>query len=75
MIPVLSKDCTFDIELELVHTRGHMMYGVILGQDTMRKLKIGTIISKNIFTWKEISRPVVAGDHWSMERIKSMEPV
>ena len=34
MLPVLSQDRTFDIELEVVPTRGHMTYSVILGLDT-----------------------------------------
>ena len=63
MLPVLSSDRTFDIELEVVPTAGHMTYGIILGQDTMRKLEIDTIISKNIFTWKDIQRPMVARDY------------
>ena len=61
-LPVLSSDCTLDIELEVVPVKGHMTYGIILGQDTMRKLEIDTIISKNIFTWKDIQRPMVATD-------------
>ena len=52
-----------------------MTYGMILGQDTMRKLEIDTIISRNIFVWKDIERPMVERDYWSKERIKGMEPV
>ena len=73
MFPVFSGDRMFNFELEVVPTRGHMTYSMILGQDTMRKLEIDTIISKNIFTWKGISRSIVARDYWSKERVKSME--
>ena len=75
MFPVFSGDRTFNLELEVVPTRGHMTYGMILGQDTMRKLEIDTIVSRNIFVSKDIERPMVERDYWSKERIKGMEPV
>jgi hypothetical protein len=50
MLPTLSSNRTFEIELMVVPKEHTMKYGVILGQDGMRSLDLDTSIRENAIT-------------------------
>ena len=61
-------------ELEVRSTQRQsygIRYGVTLEKSTIRKLGVDTVISKNVITWKEISRPMVPRDYQSKQHINS----
>ena len=75
MLPVLSQDRSFSMELEVVPDDGHMSYSVIMGQVTMHNLKIDTKVSTHEIIWEDIHRPMVNRNYWSKGRMKEMIPV
>jgi hypothetical protein len=71
MLPTLSNNQTFEIELMVVPKEHTMKYGVILGQDGMRtSLDLDTSIQENAITWGEKTISMVPRDYWTPERIK-----
>ena len=75
MLPTLSQDRTFSMDLEVVPGTGHMNYSIIMGQVTMHALKIDTKMSTHKIVWEDIHRPMVSRDYWSSNRMKCMTPV
>ena len=75
MLPVLSQDRSFSMELEVVPDDGHMSYSLIMGQVTMHNLKIDTKVSTHEIIWEDIHRPMVNRNYWSKGRMKEMIPV
>ena len=75
MLPALSPDKTFALELEVVPDEGHMTYSIIIGQNTMRDLKLDVKISTDEIIWDNIRRPMVSRKYWSNNRMRKMIPV
>ena len=70
MLPIFLQDRTFPVEVEVVPDTGHMTYSAILGQNTMRKLGIGTLISRNKIIWGKILRSLISRNYWSKKQTK-----
>ena len=73
MLPVLSQDRSFSVELEVVPDR-NMSYSIIMGQQTMHDLQIDTKISSYEIIWNDIHRPMVDQNYWSKQRMERMIP-
>ena len=75
MLPTLSQNIIFSMNLEVVPDSGHINYSIIRGQVTMHALKIDTKMSTHKIVWEDIRRPMVSRDYWSSDRVKRMTPV
>eukprot|EP00956_Cyclotella_meneghiniana_P028617 scaffold67259_cov100-Cyclotella_meneghiniana.AAC.1 len=71
MLPCLSSNRTFSVTLRLIPEENSksLNYGVILGQQAMRKFDIDTSITRSVITWGDIEIPMVSRNHWSKERL------
>ena len=74
ILPVLSQDQSFSVELEVVPDN-NMSYSIIMGQQTMHDLQIDTKISSYEIIWNDIHRPMVDQNYWSKQRMQRMIPV
>ncbi len=71
MLPAITKSRRFSLTLQV--SKHQVDYDVILGQESMRLLKLNTDIVKGVITWGKTDTllvPMVPRDHWIMERIK-----
>ena len=59
-----SKLCSMSCQNSIDTT-----YGVIIGQDTMRELKIDRNVLTNSITWDSLTTPMVPRGYWSHETI------
>ena len=61
MLPCISTQRTFDVVLNVMHKEVSVdaTYGIILGQDSMRALRIDTSVFSNSITWKDLTIPMV----------------
>jgi hypothetical protein len=73
MLPCISTQRTFDVVLNVMHKEvsGSVdaTYGIILGQDSMRALRIDTSVFSNSITWKDLTIPMVPRGYWNYETI------
>ena len=74
LLPLLSKNKTFNATLWVVPKECEMDYGVVLGQDTMISIDLDTSMTKQEFRWGEITREMPPYKYFTEQRMKSMMP-
>ena len=71
MLPCFTAQRSFKVVFNVMPKEVSIdaTYGVILGQDTMRELKIDTSVLTNLITWDSLTTPMVPRGYWSHETI------
>ena len=71
MLPCISTTDKFNIELNVVPVElsAHSIYGVIIGQKSMRTLKLNTDIIENVITWGKKKILMVPRGYWSADKM------
>ena len=71
MLPCFTAQRSFKVVFNVMPKEVSIdaTYGVIIGQDTMRELKIDTSVLTNSITWDSLTTPMVPRRYWSHETI------
>jgi hypothetical protein len=72
-LPMLSKQCKFEISLHIVPQQVTMNHGVILGLETMKRIDLDTNVCDSSITWSnELVMPMVSRAFWTKEPLQKM---